>query len=217
MAMHKHLIAYYRVSTQKQNRSGLGLEAQRNAIANFAKAEGLEVTGEFTEIETGKGSDALNRRPKLATALKHARKKGASVCVAKLDRLSRDVHFISGLMTHKVPFIVAELGAQADPFLLHIYAALAEQERRMISERTRAGLQAARKRGVRLGRATIGRENKRAAEQRAKALRPILESMEKQSARSIAAELNRRKIATPRGLKWSAMTVIRVQRRLGLA
>jgi len=120
-------------------------------------------------------------------------------------------------MTHKVPFIVAELGAQADPFFLHIYAALAEQERRMISERTRAGLQAARKRGVRLGSATIGRENKRAAEQRAKALRPILKSMEGQSARSIAAELNRRKIETPRGVKWSAMTVIRVQRRLGLA
>ena len=136
--MHESLIAYYRVSTQKQGRSGLGLEAQQTAIANFAKAEGLKVIGEYTEIETGKGADALDRRPKLAAALKAARKQDASVCVAKLDRLSRDVHFISGLMTHKVPFIVAELGAQADPFLLHIYAALAEQERRMISERTGA-------------------------------------------------------------------------------
>ena len=211
--MHKSLIAYYRVSTQKQGRSGLGLEAQQTAIATFAKAEGLKVIGEYTEIETGKGADALDRRPKLAAALKAARKQDASVCVAKLDRLSRDVHFISGLMTHKVPFIVAELGAQADPFLLHIYAALAEQERRMISERTRAGLQAARKRGVRLGSSTIGRENRQAALQRAKELRPVLKSLEGQSARSIAAELNRRKIATPRGLKWSAMTVIRVQRR----
>jgi DNA invertase Pin-like site-specific DNA recombinase len=215
-AMHKTLIAYYRVSTQKQGRSGLGLEAQQTAIATFAKAEGLKIIGEYVEIETGKGANALDRRPKLAAALKAASKQDASVCVAKLDRLSRDVHFISGLMTHKVPFIVAELGAQADPFLLHIYAALAEQERRMISERTRAGLQAARKRGVRLGSATIGRENKRAAEQRAKALRPILKSMEGQSARSIATELNKRKIATPRGLKWSAMTIIRVQKRLGL-
>ena len=136
---------------------------QQTAIANFAKAEGLKVIGEYTEIETGKGADALDRRPKLAAALKAARKQDASVCVAKLDRLSRDVHFISGLMTHKVPFIVAELGAQADPFLLHIYAALAEQERRMISERTRAGLQAARRRGVKLGSPTIGRENKKAA------------------------------------------------------
>jgi DNA invertase Pin-like site-specific DNA recombinase len=155
--------------------------------------------------------DALDR------SAEAARKQGASVCVAKLDRLSRDVHFISGLMAHRVPFVVAELGAQADPFLLHIYAALAEQERRMISERTRAGLQAARRRGVKLGSTTIGRENKRAADQRAKTLRPILKSMEGQSARGIAAELNRRKIATPRGLRWSAMTVIRVQRRLGLA
>jgi len=215
--MHKSLIAYYRVSTQKQGRSGLGLEAQQTAIANFARAEGLKVIGEYTEIETGKGADALDRRPKLAAAVKAARKQDASVCVAKLDRLSRDVHFISGLMTHRVPFIVAELGAQADPFLLHIYAALAEQERRMISERTRAGLQAARKRGVRLGSSTIGRENRKAALQRAKELRPVLKSLEGQSARAIAVELNRRKIATPRGLKWSAMTVIRVQRRLGLA
>jgi len=215
--MHKSLIAYYRVSTQKQGRSGLGLEAQQTAIANFARAEGLKVIGEYTEIETGKGADAFDRRPKLAAAVKAARKQDASVCVAKLDRLSRDVHFISGLMTHRVPFIVAELGAQADPFLLHIYAALAEQERRMISERTRAGLQAARKRGVRLGSSTIGRENRKAALQRAKELRPVLKSLEGQSARAIAVELNRRKIATPRGLKWSAMTVIRVQRRLGLA
>ena len=151
-----------------------------------------------------------------AGALKAARKQDASVCVAKLDRLSRDVHFVSGLMTHKVPFIVAELGAQADPFLLHIYAALAEQERRMISERTRAGLQAARKRGVRLGSPTIGRDNKSAADQRAKALRPVLKSLEGRSARAIAAELNKRKIETPRGLRWSAVTVLRVQRRLGL-
>jgi len=215
--MHKVLIAYYRVSTQKQGRSGLGLEAQQQAVANFAKAEGFEIIAEYAEIETGKGADALERRPKLAAALKQASKENASVCVAKLDRLSRDVHFISGLMTHRVPFVVAELGAQADPFLLHIYAAMAEQERRMISERTRAGLQAARRRGVKLGNPTIGRENKRAAEQRAKALRPILKSLEGQSARSIAAELNKRKIETPRGLKWSAMTVIRVQQRLGLA
>ena len=124
--------------------------------------------------------------------------------------------FISGLMSQRVPFVVAELGMQAPSFMLHIFAALAEEERRLISERTRAGLQAARRRGVKLGNPTIGRDNKRAAMQRAKELRPILKSMEGQSARAIAAELNSRKIATPRGLKWSSMTVIRVQRRLGL-
>jgi DNA invertase Pin-like site-specific DNA recombinase len=213
---HKKLIAYYRVSTQKQGRSGLGLDAQRAAVAAFAKAEGLEVIREYTEIETGKGADALDRRPQLAAALKAARKAGASICVAKLDRLFRNVAFISGLMAQKVPFVVAELGVQAPSFMLHIFAALAEEERRLISERTRAGLQAARRRGVKLGNPTLGRENKRAAMERANELRPILKSLEGQSARSIAAELNRRKIATPRGLKWSAMTVIRVQRRLGI-
>jgi DNA invertase Pin-like site-specific DNA recombinase len=214
---HKKLVAYHRVSTQKQGRSGLGLEAQRAAIAAFAKTEGLEIIGEFTEVETGKGADALDRRPQLAKALKVARKAGASICVAKLDRLSRNVAFISGLMAQKVPFVVAELGMQAPSFMLHIFAALAEEERRLISERTRAGLQAARRRGVRLGSRTIGRDNKRAAMERAKALRPVLIELRGLSATAIAAELNKRKIATPRGLKWSAMTVIRVQRRLGLA
>src|SRR5271165_450141 len=109
--MFKPLIAYYRVSTREQGRSGLGLDAQRAAVARFAEAEGFELVAEFTEIETGKGSDALDRRPQLAAALVEARRQGrAPVVVAKLDRLSRDEHFISGLMTHKTPFLVAELG-----------------------------------------------------------------------------------------------------------
>jgi DNA invertase Pin-like site-specific DNA recombinase len=93
----------------------------------------------------------LDRRPQLAAALKAAKKAKCAVVVSKLDRLSRDVHFISGLMAHKVPFIVAELGSNVDPFTLHIYAALAQQERRMIADRTRAGLAAAKARGVKLG------------------------------------------------------------------
>src|SRR5215471_13388970 len=92
------LIAYYRVSTQKQGRSGLGLEAQRKAVRAFAEAEDSEIAAEFTEIETGKGQDALGRRPELALALNAARKAKCSICVAKLDRLSRDVAFISSLM-----------------------------------------------------------------------------------------------------------------------
>src|SRR4029077_16725008 len=130
-----------------------------------------------------------DRRPQLAAALKAAKKAKASVCVAKLDRLSRDVAFISGLMAQKVPFIVAELGMQAPSFMLHIFAAMAQEERRLISERTRAGLQAAKRRCVRLGSATIGKYNKRAALQRAKELFPILKSLEGQSARAIAIEL----------------------------
>jgi DNA invertase Pin-like site-specific DNA recombinase len=115
-------IAYYRVSTAQQGRSGLGIKAQRAAVLRFAESEGINLVGERTEIETGKGADALERRPELAAALADARKAKCPVLVAKLDRLSRDVHFISGLMSHRVPFIVAELGTDADPFMLHLYA-----------------------------------------------------------------------------------------------
>jgi len=134
----KSAVAYYSVSTQRQGRSGLGIEAQRATVARFAEAEGMALLGEFFEVETGKGADALDRRPQLAAALEAARKAKCPVVVAKLDRLSRDVAFISGLMAQRVPFIVAELGADADPFMLHLYAALAEKEWRLISERTRA-------------------------------------------------------------------------------
>ena len=131
-------VAYYRVSTECQGRSGLGLDAQRERCAQFAAQNGVAVIEAFTEIETGKGADALDRRPQLALALAAARRHRGPVLVAKLDRLSRDVHFIAGLMAQRVAFVVAELGADVDPFMLHIYAALAEKERRMISERTRA-------------------------------------------------------------------------------
>jgi DNA invertase Pin-like site-specific DNA recombinase len=104
-------VAYVRVSTQGQARSGLGLEGQRDAIAAFAKAEGFTITRIFEEHETGKGADALDRRPQLAAAIKATRKLGGPVIVSKLDRLSRDVHFISGFMVHPVPFVVTELGA----------------------------------------------------------------------------------------------------------
>src|SRR5437762_9071353 len=119
-------IAYYRVSTARQGKSGLGIEAQKAAIRRFAEAEGIEVVAERVEVETGKGADALERRPELAAALAEARRRKCPVLVAKLDRLSRDVAFIAGLMAQRVPFIVAELGPDADPFMLHIYAALAE-------------------------------------------------------------------------------------------
>jgi DNA invertase Pin-like site-specific DNA recombinase len=127
--MSKPLVSYLRVSTREQGRSGLGIDAQREAIARFAEAEGFEIVAEHVEIETGKGSDALERRQQLVAALAAARRLKCSVVVSKLDRLSRDVHFVSGLMAHRVPFIVAELGADADPFMLHLFAALAQKER----------------------------------------------------------------------------------------
>ena len=142
-------IAYYRVSTQRQGRSGLGIEAQRSTVARFAETEGITLLQEFVEIESGKGSDALDRRPQLAAALAAARIAKCPVVVAKLDRLSRDVAFIAGLMAQRVPFIVAELGVDADPFMLHLYAALAEKERRLIGERTRSALAARKAQGAR--------------------------------------------------------------------
>lgn len=213
----KSAVAYIRVSTGRQGRSGLGLEAQQAALARFAEAEGYRLLETFQEVETGKGADALERRPKLAAALKVARKHNAPIIVAKLDRLSRDVHFISGLMSHKTPFIVAELGADADPFMLHIYAALAEKERRAISQRTRDALAAKKAQGVKLGGLRAkGVEMRDAALLRAERLRPILAELSGQSARSIADALNARNIETPAGGKWHGVTVERVQRRLGL-
>ena len=209
----KPAIAYIRVSTQKQGKSGLGLEAQQALIQRFADQEGFQVRQTFTEVQSGKDDD--DRRPQLAAALEAARKSKAPVIVAKLDRLSRDVHFISGLMKHKVSFIVADLGADTDPFMLHLYAALAEKERRMISVRTKDALAAAKARGKKLGGLREhGRELHQAAVARARALKPILTELATLSARAAAAELNRRQVQTPTGAPWSAMTVIRARARL---
>jgi DNA invertase Pin-like site-specific DNA recombinase len=141
-------VAYVRVSTQGQAWSGLGLEGQRRD-RRLRQGGGFTITRTFAEHEMGKGADALDRRPQLAAAIKAAL--GGPVIVSKLDRLSRDVHFISGLMVHRVPFVVTELGADVDPFVLHLFAALAQKERALISQRTKAGLAAAKRRGAKLG------------------------------------------------------------------
>jgi len=212
----KTAVAYVRVSTQGQAKSGLGLEAQRDAIQTFAKAEGFKIAATFEEHETGKGADALERRPKLAAAIGTARKLGGPVIVSKLDRLSRDVHFISGLMAHRVPFIVTELGADVDPFVLHLFAALAQKERALISQRTKAGLAAAKRRGVKLGGWTAGSErSQQEAVALAERMRPVMMELANLSAHQAAAELNRRKIASATGGKWYAATVIRLRERLG--
>src|SRR5271166_5599487 len=116
-----NIVSYLRVSTRDQGKDGLGIEAQ------FAATHGHAIAAEFVEVETGKGADALERRPQLAAALDQAKACRCPVVVSKLDRLSRDVHFISGLMAHKTTFVVAELGPDIDPFMLHIYAAVAER------------------------------------------------------------------------------------------
>lgn len=213
------IIAYYRVSTERQGRTGLGLDGQKEAVRQFAEAEGLELLAERVEIETGKGADALGRRPVLHDALAEAMKAKAAICVAKLDRLSRDVAFVAGLMAQRVPFIIAELGRDADPFTLHIYAALAEQERRLISSRTKIAL--ARKRdqdGVTLGNpinlAEAGRKGARQQRDTADAFAanvlPVLRELQANSiitTRAIAAALNERGIKTARGGAWHRSTV----------
>ena len=206
------LVAYHRVSTAAQGRSGLGLEAQRAAVEAFANAEEFEIVESFTEIETGKGSDALDRRPKLKAALKAAKKFKCQVVVAKLDRLSRDVAFIAGLMSQRVPFIVTALGRNVDPFTLHIYAALAEQERRMISQRTSAGLQAAKIRGVKLGNQKLADANREAAAERDAAIEPVMRELAHLSTRKAAAEIERRGLG-----KLSYKAVSRARVRLGIA
>jgi len=217
----KQAVAYLRVSTAKQGKSGLGLDAQREAIERFAASEGIEVVSWFTEVETGKGSDALDRRPELAKALTSARKLKAPVIVAKLDRLSRDVHFISGLMAQRVPFLVAELGADTDPFVLHLYAALAEKERALISIRTKAALQAKKASGAKLGNRTnledaqkLGAAaNAQAADAFAVNVLPIVQSIKAAgvtSLRGIADALNARGVQTPRGGQWHPASVARL-------
>jgi len=217
----KQAVAYIRVSTGRQGKSGLGLEAQRAAIEAFAVGEGIAVAAWFTEVETSKGSDALDRRPELAKALAQARRLKAPVIVAKLDRLSRDVAFVAGLMAQRVPFIVTELGADADPFMLHIYAALAEKERAMIADRTRKALQELKAKGANLGNRTNLEEaakrgaaaNARGADAFASNIIPIVRSIQTAgvtSLRGIADALNARGIATPRGGRWHPQSVGRL-------
>jgi DNA invertase Pin-like site-specific DNA recombinase len=217
------VITYVRVSTSQQGRSGLGIEAQRQALKQFAQGEGFTIAREYVEVETGKGSDAMDRRPQLKAALSAARKLRCHVAVAKLDRLSRDVHFISGLMSHKVPFLVAELGSDVDPFVLHLFAALAEKERALISTRTTQALAAAKARGVTLGnprlhvaRRTAVKAVTAEADRFAANVLPIIREAQKAGAtslRQIAAALNARGVATARGGQWHAKSVSNILER----
>jgi DNA invertase Pin-like site-specific DNA recombinase len=217
-------VAYYRVSTARQGRSGLGIEAQRAAVTRFAEAGSFEIVREFVEAESGKGADALDRRPQLAAALAMGRALRCPVLVAKLDRLSRDVAFVAGLMAQRVPFIVAELGIDADPFMLHLYAALAEKERRLIAERTKAALAERKARGRRLGNprnlggaGELGRQSLVAdADRFAANVAPVIQSLRASGVtdlRGLAAALNARGVRTARGGRWHVSVVRNVMRR----
>jgi DNA invertase Pin-like site-specific DNA recombinase len=214
----KGAVAYYRVSTKQLRRSGLGIEAQRATVARFAEAEQIRLICEYVEAESGKGADALDRRPQLAAALAAARSAKCPVIVSKLDRLSRDVAFISGLMAQRVPFIVAELGPHAEPFMLHLYAALAEKERRLISERTKTALGVKRAQGVKLGNprniraaGELGRQALvSAADQFARNILPAVTAIRSAGTTSlggISKALNKQGIRTARGKRWHVSSV----------
>ena len=220
------VVTYIRVSTAQQGRSGLGIEAQREAIARFCQAEGYEVRAEHVEVESGKGCDALDRRAELKAALAAAKRAKCPVVVAKLDRLSRDVHFVSGLMAQRVPFIVAELGADADPFMLHIYAAFAERERAIIAARTKAALAALKAKGAKLGNRTnlpaVGMKgaaaNRDGADTFAANVLPVVRQMQAAgitSLQALADGLNSRGIPTARGGTWHPSTVRNLMQRDG--
>jgi DNA invertase Pin-like site-specific DNA recombinase len=209
-------VAYYRVSTQKQGRSGLGLEAQQRAVRDYLNGGDWKLIAELTEIESGKRSD----RPKLAEALKLCRLHGSKLIIAKLDRLARNVAFVSRLMEASVEFEAVDF-PQANRFTIHIMAAVAEHEARMISDRTRAALQSAKARGVKLGgfRGRAGtaadcakarQAKSAAAAARVADLAPVIEEIRATghtSLRAIASSLDFRGIAAPRGGMWSATQV----------
>ncbi len=218
----KRYVFYTRVSTEDQGRSGLGLEAQRRDIDIFLtnySDEPWEVIGEFQDVLSGKNDD----RPQLASALKMVRETGAELLVAKLDRLSRRVSFIAALMDDpKVRLRVASM-PNADKFQLHIYAALAEQERDFISKRTKAALQMAKERGVKLGglrdktmkrNEAIQRKAKAEAEKVMKVIGPLREAG--QTLMTIAATLNDMEVRTSRGGNWTATQVKRVLERISV-
>ena len=207
-------VAYYRVSTDRQGRSGLGLVAQREAVRHYLASVGGVLAAEHTEVETGKRSD----RPELQRALAVCRRPKAKLLIAKLDRLSRNVAFIAALMDGNTEFVACD-NPHATRLTLHILAAVAEHEREAISQRTKAALQAAKARGTRLGRNGAERlapNNKAAAINRAEQLKPLLGQLVAagMSARQIAAELTARGVPTPRGGRWHPQTVTRVMDRV---
>lgn len=211
-------ISYLRVSTAEQGKSGLGLEAQRQAVEDYLNGGSWKLLGEFVEVESGKRSD----RPELAKALTACRKQKATLVIARLDRLGRNVHFISGLMQSGVAFRVCDR-PNAKPFELHIFAALAEEETRAISSRTKVALQAAKVRGIRLGNprnlAEVARAGSAANQKRARRwasnIMPMIEHIQAggvTTLEGIAKELNERNVRTARGGEWHKTSVARVIR-----
>ncbi|EUC21469.1 recombinase family protein [Paraburkholderia hospita] len=215
--MQGRFVAYYRVSTQKQGASGLGLEAQQAAVMAYLNGGAWELIAEFTEVETGKGANPLDKRPELRAALALCKKHGATLVIAKLDRLARNVHFVSGLLETGCDFVAADM-PQANKVMIQMHAVMSEWERDQISKRTKDALAAAKVRGVKLGAA--GPMNLRpnvearqkAADAFARSLSNVLAGFKAAglSQRSMVAELNALGVKTARGGQWSQVQLQRV-------
>ena len=213
-------VAYYRVSTQRQGVNGLGMDAQKETVRQFL-SRGGELVGEFVEVETGKGADALAKRPQLAAALALCKKIGARLLIAKLDRLARNVHFVSGLMESKVKFLACDM-PEANDLTIHVMAAFAEYEAKRISQRTKEGLAAAKARGMKLGVAGPSNLRRNISERQAVAranaarLRPVLEGLKAQglSQRQMVVALNQSSLPTSGGGAWSLIQLQRTIARL---
>jgi DNA invertase Pin-like site-specific DNA recombinase len=215
----ERFVGYYRVSTSHQGRSGLGLEAQRAAVRSFVQSRGGALVDEYTEVETGKGSDALQLRPALNKAMAQTKKRRARLVVSKLDRLSRNVCFISGVMERGVEFVTVE-APESDAFTLHIYAAVAEQERKRIAQRISEALAAKKARGETVGNLKNLRphneQRSTKAREFAASLARTLKAYQKagMTQRAVVDELNAQGIKTARGGQWSLVQLQRVLARI---
>jgi len=222
--MKGRFVIYYRVSTDKQGRSGLGLEAQKATVMNYLNGGKYEIVDEYTEVESGGKDD----RPELEKALRYCRLKGARLIVAKLDRLSRDLGFITTLQKAGVKFTVAEM-PDATELTIHIYASMAQHERKLISQRTKDALAMAKAKGVLLGNPCLRRGERipgggapananaaRVSKADAFALEiaGIIQELGGRSLREIADGLNNAGYRTPRGMEWHATSVKRVMERV---
>jgi DNA invertase Pin-like site-specific DNA recombinase len=214
-------VAYYRVSTAAQGASGLGLEAQQEAVRRFLEGKGWPPIAEFTEVETGKGANAMAKRPQLQAALAYARKHRATLVIAKLDRLARNVAFIANLLESGVEFVAVD-NPHANRMMMQLLSVFAEEEARMISERTKAALAAAKARGARLGAygaiqgPRLAEANKAAALARLEPIADQLRAMKAEglSVRGIAGKLNADGIASPGGGRWTASNMFKALARL---
>ena len=211
---HEKFVAYYRVSTERQGRSGLALEAQQHAVQNHLRTCGGILIGEYTEIETGK----RNERPQLQMAMAAVKKEKGRLVIAKLDRLARNAAFVLNLMESGIDFVAADM-PYANKLTIQIMAAFAEHERDQISQRTKAALAAAKAQGVELGAngKVLAKQHKAEAQQRANSLRVCVDAIKKEgytTVRDICAQLNALGINTPTGKRWHPTTTYRLLKRL---